>query len=68
MGDMKWIKVEVGSPNMTTLDGKKVLVVMNGDIHLVIVDNFLDSEEEEGHLDKRLGKATHWMPLPPLPE
>lgn len=74
---MKWISVEVDTPNVDTLGGQEVLIVVNGNIHVATVmgkdmlystdNNFLYSDEDGWCGDTRFAQPTHWMPIPEVP-
>lgn len=79
----KWISAEVDTPNVETLGGKEILVLVNDKVFLCTVmnrsthgmgeayfthNNFLYSEQDGWCCDPRFAKPTHWMPLPKTQE
>lgn len=79
---MEWINVDTDTPNVDTLGGKEILVLVNGKVFLCTViqkprsgyvdayltdNNLLYSDQNGWCGDARFAKPTHWMPLPPLP-
>lgn len=79
---MSWISVETETPNIETLGGKQILVLVNGKVCLCTVmrsprygyvdayltdNNLLYSQTDGWCGDPRFAKPTHWMPLPGTP-
>lgn len=80
--NMQWISVDIDSPNVDTLGGKEILILVKDKVFLCSVmkkpiwgvleayitdNNFLYSEKDGWSGDARFSKPTHWMPLPEPP-
>lgn len=78
---MVWNSVNDSTPCESSLGGKQILVLVNGEIHLCTVlswngdflssypvyNNFLYCPKQGWCGDRRFAKPTHWMAIPDPP-